>query len=189
MAGEAGLHAGFCPQLMEAGGRPSISACRRRQTLATYLSASAGPAADVVVLLQVGFTEPRQSPGVLVRSYRTVSPLPPTGLDSPSRDRLCTKWISWQRKILLTRTIPHRFLPAGGGLFSVALSRGSPRVAVNNHPALWSPDVPRPPLRVDAVAQPAFRPADWSRTSCLALIRRVPLPSGPRREVLCVRGP
>jgi hypothetical protein len=31
----------------------------------------------------------------------------------------------------------------GGGLFSVALSRGSPRVAVNNHPALWSPDVPR----------------------------------------------
>src|SRR6478752_8185535 len=38
-----------------------------------------------------------------------------------------------------------------GGLFSVALSRGSPRVAVNDHPALWSPDVPRrrvsPPTR------------------------------------------
>src|SRR3712207_2011321 len=30
-----------------------------------------------------------------------------------------------------------------GGLFSVALSRGSPRVAVGDHPALWSPDVPR----------------------------------------------
>jgi len=30
-----------------------------------------------------------------------------------------------------------------GGLFSVALSRGLPRVAVNNHPALWSPDLPR----------------------------------------------
>lgn len=30
-----------------------------------------------------------------------------------------------------------------GGLFSVALSRGSPRVAVSNHPALWSPDFPR----------------------------------------------
>ncbi|CCH20440.1 hypothetical protein MILUP08_45322 [Micromonospora lupini str. Lupac 08] len=43
--------------------------------------------------------------------------------------------------------LPHRFtltVPVGvGGLFSVALSRGSPRVAVNNHPALWSPDVPR----------------------------------------------
>jgi len=26
-----------------------------------------------------------------------------------------------------------------GGLFSVALSRGSPRVGVTDHPALWSP--------------------------------------------------
>ena len=33
----------------------------------------------------------------------------------------------------------------GGGLFSVALSRGSRRVAVGNHPALWSPDFPRRP--------------------------------------------
>ncbi|MCW2508712.1 MAG: hypothetical protein JWP68_1860, partial [Modestobacter sp.] len=42
-----------------------------------------------------------------------------------------------------------------GGLFSVALSRGSPRVAVNDHPALWSPDVPRRRgLPTDATAQP-----------------------------------
>jgi hypothetical protein len=36
----------------------------------------------------------------------------------------------------------------GGSLFSVALSRGSPRVAVGHHPALWSPDLPRrtPPV-------------------------------------------
>src|SRR5664280_3720360 len=45
----------------------------------------------------------------------------------------------------------HRFTLTGspsretGGLFSVALSRGSHRVAVDNHPALWSPDFPRPP--------------------------------------------
>src|SRR5271154_5808456 len=32
---------------------------------------------------------------------------------------------------------------ARGGLFSVALSRGSPRVGVTDHPALWSPDLPR----------------------------------------------
>jgi len=32
---------------------------------------------------------------------------------------------------------------AAGGLFSVALSRGSPRVGVTDHPALWSPDFPR----------------------------------------------
>ncbi len=44
----------------------------------------------------------------------------------------------------------HRFTLTGhprvpAGLFSVALSRGSRRVAVSNHPALWSPDFPRPP--------------------------------------------
>ena len=31
---------------------------------------------------------------------------------------------------------------SGGGLFSVALSRGSPRVGVTDHLALWSPDLP-----------------------------------------------
>jgi len=69
-------------------------------------------------LLQVGFTEPLQSPGVLVVSYTTVSPLPRL---LPGRSRAIRR----------------------GGLFSVALSRGSPRMAVNHHLALWSPDVPR----------------------------------------------
>jgi len=32
---------------------------------------------------------------------------------------------------------------AQGGLLSVALARGFPRVAVSNHRALWSPDFPR----------------------------------------------
>ena len=48
--------------------------------------------------------------------------------------------------------LPHRFTltcmtPVGvtiGGLFSVALSCRSPRLAVSQHPALWSPDLPRP---------------------------------------------
>jgi len=31
-----------------------------------------------------------------------------------------------------------------GGLFSVALSCGSPRLAVSQHPALRSPDLPQP---------------------------------------------
>ena len=31
-----------------------------------------------------------------------------------------------------------------GGLLSVALSFGSPRLAVSQHPALWSPDLPQP---------------------------------------------
>ncbi len=49
----------------------------------------------------------------------------------------------------------------------MALSRGSPRVAVNNHPALWSPDVPRRCAQAnldhtDATARPT-RP---SRLQC-----------------------
>src|SRR5579875_904605 len=74
---------------------------------------SGGPPSNArcLILLQVGFTEPRQSPGALVVSYTAVSPLPSAGAD--------------------------------GGLLSVALSRGSPRVAVSHHLALRSPDFPR----------------------------------------------
>ena len=128
--GRVGLYAGFCHQTSEmSDGRPSISACRRRQALAVYPQARAGrprtpaqePAGSLLTLLRVGFTEPSRSPGTLVVSYTTVSPLPGRTEARP------------------------------GGLFSVALSRGSPRVAVSNHPALWSPDVPRrrvaPPTR------------------------------------------
>ncbi len=45
--------------------------------------------------------------------------------------------------------LPHRFtLTCGsclpiGGLFSAALSFGSPRLAVSQHPVLWSPDLPQ----------------------------------------------
>jgi len=51
----------------------------------------------------------------------------------------------------------HRFTLTGpprgsGGLFSVALSRGSPRVGVAHHPALRSPDVPRRVQAPDATA-------------------------------------
>ena len=51
-----------------------------------------------------------------VRSYRTVSPLPVRRTRGPG---------------------------AIGGLFSVALSCGSPRLAASQHPALRSPDLPR----------------------------------------------
>ena len=66
--------------------------------------------------------------------------------------------------------LPHRFTltcdPADrpapiGGLFSVALSCGSPRLAVSQHPALRSPDFPRPGRRsrrrLAAATQPAHR--------------------------------
>ena len=67
-------------------GRPSISACRRRQARAVYPQASGGQPSNAcagrrrrrpfLALLRVGFTEPPRSPGVLVVSYTTVSPLP-----------------------------------------------------------------------------------------------------------------
>src|SRR5690554_6271334 len=51
----------------------------------------------------------------------------------------------------------HRFTltrPRTGGLLSVALSRGSPRVGVTHHLALRSPDVPRCTRRCNAAARP-----------------------------------
>src|SRR5207244_6869119 len=57
-----------------------------------------------LVLLQVGFAKPLRSPGALVRSYRTVSPLPdPADL---------------------------YFAARSGGLLSVALSAGHPAWAL-----------------------------------------------------------
>ncbi len=67
-------------------------------------SAPARARRPFLVLLPVGFTEPPRSPAALVSSYLTVSPLP-----AP----------------------PPRV--AAGGLFSVALSRTSPWVAVSHH--------------------------------------------------------
>ena len=94
----------------------------------------------------MGFTEPIPSRGLLVRSYRTVSPL------------------------------PHRSEDQSGGLLSVALSIGftldprenqfAHRPAVSWHPALWCPDFPhtlggaRPcPFPGQIVAFP-FRPEE-----------------------------
>jgi hypothetical protein len=65
-----------------------------------------------LVFLRVGFTLPVLSPGTAVRSYRTLSALPPT---------------------------PKRGV---GGLLSVALSLASRPVAVSNHTDPRSPDFP-----------------------------------------------
>jgi hypothetical protein len=86
--GRVGLYAGFCDRgalRYCPGRRPSISAYRCRQALAVYPQARAGPPSNacagapkdpILTLLRVGFTEPPRSPGVLVVSYTTVSPLP-----------------------------------------------------------------------------------------------------------------
>src|SRR4029453_13810914 len=65
-----------------------------------------------------------------------------------------------------------------GGLFSVALSCGSPRLAVGQHPALWRPDFPRSRRTGTAAAQPAPparpvchpKPARWRHTGSMVPI-------------------
>src|SRR5947207_953833 len=81
--------------------------------------------------------------------------------------------------------LPHRFTlacadeSAIGGLFSVALSCGSPRLGVTQHPALWSPDVPRPGPR-RARTRPSGRLAT---ATILACGPRAPhRPTRPRRR-------
>ncbi len=69
-------------------------------------------------LLRKGFTSPPVARLSRVGSYPTISPLPP-------------------------RRRP-RASPEVGRVFSVALSLGSPPVAVGHLPALWSPDFPLP---------------------------------------------
>ena len=52
---------------------------------------------------------------------------------------------------------PRRARPAGG-LFSVALSVGLPRLGVTQHPALWSSDFPHPNGRGHPAHLPIFPP-------------------------------
>src|SRR3954454_4972729 len=66
-----------------------------------------------LALLRVGFAKTYRSPCTLVRSYRTVAPLP------------------------VTSELDHR------RSLSVALSVRSPRPGLRQHSALWSPDFPR----------------------------------------------
>ena len=84
-----------------------------------------------MVLLRVGFTEPPASPRALVRSYRTVSPLPND---------------DWMRSAVA------RDATSEGGLLSVALSVPSPGLGITQHAALWSSDFPP---RGSAEAPPA----------------------------------
>ena len=100
-------------------------------SLATYPGTWAGYPQMLLylVLHRVGFAKLPRSPGELVRSYRTVSPLPGTRLKPP---------------------VP-------GGILSVALSFALPRLHVMKHPALWCSDFP-PDQRVDP-AIVCFTPA------------------------------
>ena len=79
-------------------------------------------------------------------------------------------------RFTLTCCLPVRH--AAGGLFSVALACGLPRVGVTHHPALRSPDFPRRRIFADpsdAIAQPTrpafrIRPAPRPPVICSARV-------------------
>jgi hypothetical protein len=107
-------------------------AARWPSIFAAYLGTSAGPAVPRLALLRVGVAEPPGSPPTLVRSYRTVSPLPVrrTGCPAPRhrRSALCCP------------------VPAGHPVLAHASTR-----------ALWSPDFPRRRRSGAAATWPAHR--------------------------------
>ncbi len=115
-----------------------------RRRAASWNRSSAFP---YLVLLLMGFTKPCISRFTLVRSYRTVSPLP----------------------------VPKDL----GGLLSVALSVGLPRLAVNQHDALRSSDFPPPRLRKTAAPR-------RSRIQCHSILssQKEEPPDSPPAHVL-----
>jgi hypothetical protein len=128
-------------RLAAARWRPSILACRCRQAPAAYPQASGGPPSNACA----GTAKPTQLPfGLAPGGVYLATPV------ARGAGGLL------HRRFTLTR-------PESGGLFSVALSRGSPRVAVSNHRALWSPDFPRP------ACAGRGRPADSSASSIISV--------------------
>ena len=107
-------------QRLSAPGWPSICA--------VHLGTSAGPAVPCSTLLRVGVTEPPGSPPTLVRSYRTLSPLP------------------------VRAGARHRRFPLCG-----PDPTGHPVLAHTSTRALWSPDFPRQRRSAAAATWPAHR--------------------------------
>ena len=107
-------------------------------------------------------TPPAAYPGARAGHPRTLPVWPCSGWGLPSRTGHPVRWWS-----LAPPIHPYRArTPGPGGLLSVALSRGSPRVGVTHHPALRSPDGPRraePRGPPDAAAWPTHPPHHSTR--------------------------
>jgi hypothetical protein len=185
-----------------ANGRTPVSGPRTGRTVAVVEGAASQPVRRILfgprsaVTIHLGRRSPDGSsglPGVDGRAVLTLLGLAPGGACRAAR-------VTPGAGALL----PHRFTlactgcPAIGGLFSVALSCGSPRLAVNQHPALRSPDlprhsrtVPRPPGRLTVTTQSttelvAQMPPE--RRLCATSSWRGLTPSGrrcPRRRRRC----
>ena len=120
----------------------------------------------------------RRRPHATYPQARASSPRAPaarscSGRGLPSRAGHPARW--WA----LTPPFHPDLQSPGGGLLSVALSRGSPRVAVGNRPALWSPDVPRSHMVSHGVPRP---PGRLVRPPSIAAGGR---PRAPRLSSMC----
>jgi len=81
-----------------------------------------------------------------LESLRTDRPLhiwPCSGWGLPSQLSLLNCWCALTAPFHPYLCYHTRGVAAIGGLFSVALSFELPRLAVNQHPVLWSPDLPQ----------------------------------------------
>ena len=124
------------------------SACKPGFVVGDHLSKAAR--CRVAQATYPGTSREQRSGGVRSRRNRPSWSCSRWGL--PSRPSHLGRWGSL--------TPPFHPYPLPGGLFSVALSRGSPRVGVTHHLALRSPDFPQPCIRA-AITRPT-RPTGHS---------------------------
>ena len=124
-------------------------------------------------------------------SKRPTRGLPRKGLDGQPMSSVwpCSKWGLPSRPghpdrwCALTAPFHPCLCPAEnrtiGGLLSVALSFGSPRLAVSQHFALWSPDLPQRDIATSAQPAAVTRPARHGVIIALIV---------PCRRLHCCRG-
>src|SRR6201984_2979762 len=124
--GEPACRPGSVPPLARGGGHPSGTAVADSLVRSTREHRAGRPR----TLAQSPRRQERGSLLTLLRAGFTEPPQSPAAL-----------------VVSYTAVSPLPPDESGGGLFSVALSRGSPRVGVTDHPALRSPDLPRHRLK------------------------------------------
>ena len=128
--------------------------------------------------IYLGTTLPQPSSGLPGNSA--------SSLDVPCVTLLRTRFTEparspWPLVVSYTTVSPLPPACADGGLLSVALSRGLPRVGVTHRPALWSPDVPRHRgLRGARMTRPSCRPIP---SSSLQRPGRHGLPAAPPHQI------
>ena len=130
--------------------------------------------------IHLGESLPTRSSGIPGRFWAGSPPptLPCSRWGLPSRSGRPERWCALTAPFHPYRTASPE-ASRRGGLFSVALSCESPRLGVTQHPALWSPDVPRTgnPARGRLVSSP--------RTTALQTVRRVGDSGGNMAYAVC----